>query len=121
VNFVPVVFTDLLHTPCYALQNELGKNFLKTINGKKDMVKVRRDLQRRNIHSQLWLTPHPRNPMKMVKPVAPYVLMDVEFAEFVTCIESLKTPAGYLSNLGKHLRKKNFGGLKSYEYHVLMQ
>ena len=27
----------------------LAKNFLKTITGKKDTIKVRRDLQRRNI------------------------------------------------------------------------
>ena len=40
---------------------------------------------------------------------------------FVKCIEYLKTPTGYSSDLGKHLRKKNFGGLKSHDYHVLMQ
>jgi hypothetical protein len=99
----------------------LAKNFLKTICGKKDTVKVRRDLQRRNIRPQLWLVQHPRNPTKMVKPAAPYVLTDAEFEEFVMCIESLKTPSGYSSDLGKHLRKKNFGGLKSHDYHVLMQ
>lgn len=99
----------------------LAKNFLKTISGKKDSVKVRRDLQRRNIRPHLWLTPNPKNPAKMLKPAAPYVLTDAEFESFVGCIESLKTPTGYSSDLGKHLRKKNFGGLKSHDYHVLMQ
>ena len=99
----------------------LAKNFLKTITGKKDTVKVRRDLQRRNIRRHLWLTPSPRNPAKMVKLAAPYVLTHAEFESFVRCIESLKTPTGYSSDLGKHLRKKNFGGLKSHDYHVLMQ
>ena len=57
----------------------------------------------------------------MVKPATPYVLSKTEFEAFVSCIKSLKTPTGYCSVLGKHLRKKNFGGLKSHDYHVLMQ
>ena len=57
----------------------------------------------------------------MVKPTASYVITEFEFQVFVKCIESLKTPTSYSSNLGKHLRKKNFGGLKSHDYHVLMQ
>lgn len=56
----------------------------------------------------------------MVKPQASYVLSDEEFEKFVTCIEALKTTSGYSSDLGKCLRKKNFGGLKCHEYHVLM-
>jgi hypothetical protein len=99
----------------------LAKNFLKTITGKKDTVKVRRDLQRRNIRPHLWLTQNPRKAGKMVKPRASYVLSDAEFDKFVKCIESLKTPSGYSADLGKCLRKKNFGGLKSHDYHTLMQ
>jgi hypothetical protein len=99
----------------------LAKNFLKTITGKKDTVKVRRDLQRRNVRRHLWLSPHPRKPGKMVKPRAPYVMTDDEFEKFAKCLEALKTPSGYASDLGKSIRKKNFGGLKSHDYHVLMQ
>ena len=98
-----------------------AKNILKTITGKKDTMKVRRDLQRRNIRPHLWLTRHPQNHTKMVKPAASYVMTEFEFQVFVKCIESLKTPIGYSSDLGKHLRKKNFGSLKSHDYHVLMQ
>ena len=99
----------------------LSKNFLKTITGKKDSVKVRRDLQRRNVRPHLWLTAHPRRAGKMVKPRASYVMTDDEFEKFAKCIESLKTPSGYASDLGKSIRKKNFGGLKSHDYHILMQ
>jgi hypothetical protein len=49
------------------------------------------------------------------------VLSDEDFRKFANCIKSLKTPSGYASNLGKHIRKKKFGGLKSHDYHVLMQ
>lgn len=99
----------------------LAKNFLKTISGKKDTVKVRRDLQRRNVRRHLWLTPHPRTAGKMVKPQASYVLSEQEFQKFVKCIQDLKTPSGYSSDLSKCLHKKNFGGLKSHDYHILMQ
>ena len=99
----------------------LAKNILKTITGKKDTVKVRRDLQRRNMRQHLWLTPNPRNPAKMLKPRAPYVMSEDEFEKFDRCIETLKTPSGYSLDLGKCIRKKNFGGLKSHDYHVLMQ
>ena len=96
------------------------KNILKTITGKKDTVKVRRDLQRRNMRQHLWLIPNPRNLAKMLKPRAPYVMLEDEFERFARCIETLKTPNGYSSDLGKCIRKKNFGGLKSHDYHVLM-
>ena len=99
----------------------LTKNILKTITGKKDTVKVRRDLQRRNMRQHLWLTPNPRNSAKMLKLRAPYVMSEDEFEKFTRCIETLKTPSGYSSDLGKCIRKKNFGGLKSHDYYVLMQ
>ena len=99
----------------------LAKKFLKTITGKKNTMKVRRDLQRQNIRQHLWLTPSPRNPAKIVKPAALYVLTNAEFETFVRCIESLKTPTGYSLDLGKHLQKKNFGALKLHDCHVLMQ
>jgi hypothetical protein len=57
----------------------------------------------------------------MLKPAAPYVLNDDEFKVFVNTIENLKTPSGHSSNLGKHIRSKKFGGLKSHDYHVFMQ
>jgi hypothetical protein len=42
---------DVMHC-----EMNLAKNFLKTISGTKDTVKVRRDLERRNIRRHLWLT-----------------------------------------------------------------
>jgi hypothetical protein len=99
----------------------LAKNFLKTLTRKKDTVKARRDLQRKGIHRHLWLIANPRRGGKMLKPTAPYVLSDADFAVFARTLESLKMPSGYASNLGKHIRNKKYGGLKSHDYHVLMQ
>ena len=67
------------------------------------------------------MTPNPQKPGKMVKPRAQYVLAEDEFEKFARCMELLKTPSGYLADLGKCIQKKNFGGLKSHDYHVLMQ
>ena len=99
----------------------LSKNILKTITGHKDTVKVRRDLQRRGIRKHLWLTNNPKKPGKMLKPAAPYVLTSEEFDTFASTIESLRTPSGHISNITPYIRKKIFGGLKSHDYHVLMQ
>jgi hypothetical protein len=41
---------DVMH-----YEMNLAKNFLKTICRNKDTVKVRKDLQRQNIHKHLWL------------------------------------------------------------------
>jgi hypothetical protein len=57
----------------------------------------------------------------MLKPAAPYVLNDDEFKIFASTIENLRTPTGHSSNLGRHIRSKKFGGLKSDDYHVFMQ
>jgi hypothetical protein len=99
----------------------LAKNFLKTIVGTKDTIKVRQDLQRKNIKKHLWLVRNPQRGRKMLKPAAPYVLNDDEFKVFVNTIKNLKTPSRHSSNLGKHIRSKKFGGLKSHDYHVFMQ
>jgi hypothetical protein len=113
----------LIHYTLDAMHCEmnLAKNFLKTIVGMKDTVKVRRDLQRKNIKKHLWLVRNPRRGRKMLKPIAPYVLNDDEFKVFANTIENLKTPSGHSSNLGKHIRSKKFGGLKSHDYHVFIQ
>jgi hypothetical protein len=117
LQFLLIRYTlDTMHC-----EMNLAKNFLKTIIGIKDTIKVRRDLQRKNIRKHLWLIPKPGRSGKMLKPAAPYVLNDEEFKVLVTTIESVKTSSGYSSNLRKHIRSKKFGGLKSHDYHVLMQ
>ena len=110
---------------CYTLdamhcEMSLAKNFLKTIIGTKDTIKVRRDLQRKNIKKHQWLVQNPLRGRKMLKLAAPYVLNDDEFKVFVNTIENLKTPSRHSSNLGKHICSKKFGSLKSHDYHVFI-
>jgi len=89
--------------------------------GEKDIVKVKRDLQRRSMKQHLWLVINLQRGGKMLKPAAPYVLRPSEFDIFATTIENLQTPLRHVSRMGKYIKKKNFGSLKSHEYHVLMQ
>jgi hypothetical protein len=102
----------------------LAKNFLKTITRLKDSMKVRRDTQRRNIKKHLWLT---RNPWRgggrggILKPATPYVLSEEDFNFFANCIEEPEDTNRDSSSLEKHIRKKKLDGLKSHDYHMLMQ
>jgi hypothetical protein len=57
----------------------------------------------------------------MLKLVAPYVLTMAEFNIFAFVIESLKTPSSHVLVITQYIRQKNFGGLESHAYHVLMQ
>jgi hypothetical protein len=57
----------------------------------------------------------------MLKLATPYALTMVKFITFFFVIESLKTPEGHVSIMAQYIRQKNFGGLKSNDYHVLMQ
>jgi hypothetical protein len=91
------------------------------VTGHKDKVKVRRDMQRRGVMRHLWFTPHLEKNGVMLKFVAPYVLTTKEFNVFASVMESLKPPSGHVSNMAQYIRRKKFGGLKSYDYHVLMQ
>jgi hypothetical protein len=79
----------------------LAKNFLKTVVGTKDTVKVRRDLQRKNIKKHLWLVRNPRRGRKMLKPATPYVLNDDKFKVFANTIENLKTSKRAFIKFGK--------------------
>ena len=63
----------------------------------------------------------PKNPSRMLKPVANYVLTAKEFDVFCTRLEKLKVPSEYCSKIGSHIRNRKFGALKSHDYHILMQ
>jgi hypothetical protein len=57
----------------------------------------------------------------MLKLAAPYVLTTTEFNTFASIIENIKTPSSHVSTMAQYIRQKYFGGLKSHNYHVLMQ
>ena len=79
------------------------------------------DLKEANIRPYL----HPHHGRKhgfVVLPTTPYVLSKDEKAKFIDIICNLKTPTNYASQLVKCIASDGDSkGLKSHNYHVLMQ
>ena len=109
---------DIMHC-----EKNFAENLLKTICGykEKDSVRVRRDMEREGIRRHLWMVWDSNNAARMLKPAPNYVLTAQEFDVFYTRLENLKVPFGYCSELGTHIRNRQFGALKSHDYHILMQ
>jgi hypothetical protein len=54
-------------------------------------------------------------------PDAPYVLSAHDKREFLETMKSIKIPTGYVSNLHQCISGGKMSGLKSHNYHVLIQ
>jgi hypothetical protein len=80
-------------------EQNFANNFLKTIIGEKDTMKVWHDLRCKGIRPHLWLIANLRRGGKMLKPLAPYVLTTIEFNTFAFLIENLKTPSSHVSTM----------------------
>jgi hypothetical protein len=85
---------------------------LKVIFKEIDFVVVQKDMEKVGIRPQIWLW-QLANGLYM-KPNAPYVLSNEEKKVFLQIIKKLKTPSNYAST-GK------LKGLKSNDYHIMMQ
>ena len=106
---------DVMH-----VEKNIADSVLKLLFGEKDSLDSRRDLEQMGMHRELWLRPRP-NGQTVFKPKAPYVFSDDEKKIFLDQVSAIRTPTGYGSALGKHLRKSKFQGLKSHDYHCLIQ
>jgi hypothetical protein len=97
------------------------ENVLKTIWGLKDTLKSRFDMEEAEIRSDLHAVEGGAGGALLL-PWAPYVLSKAEKALFVKTIRGLKTPSNYVGHLPKRVSVDGkFKGLKSHDYHVLMQ
>jgi hypothetical protein len=54
-------------------------------------------------------------------PDAPYVLSATEKCEFFEILRSIRTPSCYVSNLHSRITNGKLRGLKSHDYHILLQ
>lgn len=102
-------------------EKNLAENIIKTIFGEKDTLKVRRDLELLGMRPELWLQRDPDRADTLIMPPAPYVLTEAELQVFLEIVQNLKVPTGYASAFKKHVVKKKLSGMKSHDYHVLMQ
>ena len=106
---------DVMH-----IEKNIAESVLKFLFGDKDSADSRRDMEELGIRRELWLRPR-ANRQTFVKPHAPYVFSEAEKKIFVEEVSAICTPTGYGSALGKHLKKSKFQGLKSHDYHCLIQ
>lgn len=106
---------DVMH-----VEKNIAESVLKFLFGDKDTVESRKDMEALGVRRELWLRPRP-NRQSFTKPQAPYVFTDAEKKLFIEEVSAICTPTGYGSALGKHLKKSKFQGLKSHDYHCLIQ
>ena len=102
------------------IEKNVAESVLKFLFGDKDTLDSRRDLEQLGIRRELWLRPR-QNRQTFVKPQAPYVFSEEEKKLFLEEVSAIRTPTGYGSALGKHLKRTKFLGLKSHDYHCLVQ
>jgi hypothetical protein len=106
---------DVMH-----IEKNIAEGVLKFLFGDKDTAESRKDLEEVGLRRELWLRPRP-NRQRYFKPDAPYVLTEAEKKIFIDNVSAIRTPTGYGSALGKHLKKSRFVGLKSHDFHCLLQ
>ncbi len=56
-----------------------------------------------------------------IKPTVTYVLINEKEEMFVHIVTNLKTPTHYVFSLKKKVRDEDLKGMKSHDYHVMMQ
>ena len=107
---------DVMHC-----EKNLAENILRTTFGEKDSPSVRADMAARGIKPQLHLQPCGPNRDRFYMPDAPYVLSPTDKAKVLHILKQLRTPTNYVAALHTKISKGKLGGLKSHDYHVLMQ
>ena len=106
---------DVMH-----VEKNIAESVIKFLFGEKDTPESRRDLQAMGMRRELWLRPG-GNRAQYTKPAAPYVLSEAEKKLFMAEVSAIRLPTGYGSSLVKHYHKSRFVGLKSHDYHCMLQ
>jgi hypothetical protein len=107
---------DVMHC-----EKNIAENILKTTFGEKDSPAVRADLEARGIRPHLHLQRLGPNRDRYYMPDASYVLSTDDKAKVLQVLKSLRPPSHYVSALHKKISKGKLSGLKSHDFHVLLQ
>ena len=106
-------------------EKNLAHNIVQTILGAKETHSVRQDMEDLGLREYLWLKPKKGRTEtfeEMPMPEAPYCLKKKEKNKFLEVLLMLKAPTGFSSSLAKCVTgKKKVSGLKSHNFHQLMQ
>ena len=94
---------------------------MKTIFGEKDTLGACLDMKEAGIRKHLWPVRGVK-PGSVILPQSSYVLTKEERQVFVDQVRSLRTPTQYVGQLKKRVNMDGqIKGLKSHDYHVLLQ
>jgi hypothetical protein len=110
---------DVMHVEKNICDSLIGT--LLNISGKtKDGINVRKDMVEMGIRPEL--APQDKGKQKAYLPPAMCTMSKIEKVSFCKCLNSIKVPSGYSSNIKKLVSMKDMKliGLKSHDCHVLM-
>ena len=102
-------------------EKNLSENIVKTTFGEKGIAAVRADLQARGIRPHLHLQPMGQNRDRLHMSDASYVFTTDDKAKVLQVLKNLRTPTNDVSPLYKKISKGKLSGLKSHDFHVLLQ
>ena len=96
------------------------ENLLRTLFGETDDARSREDMRVRGIRNHLHLHRNPDG-QTFFKPDAPYVLTKPQQLEFLRTLRELKFPTNYLGPLRQRIVQGKLRGLKTHDFHILLQ
>ena len=98
-------------------------SLLEFLFGLKDTDKVRIDLEELHVRQELHMQKvAQRDGSETIKkPSAPYVLTRKNQRQVRECLQKLRTPTKYGSSFKKPFEDDHLHGLKSHDYHILLQ
>ena len=99
----------------------ISENIVKIALGEKNNPAVRADMEARNIRLHLHLQQVGGNRGRMYMPDATYVLLTENKAKVLRVLKSLGTPTHYAGALYTKISKGKLFGLRSHDFHVLLQ
>ena len=91
------------------------KTFSNTKGTRADSLCVRQELADQNRQRQYW----PQGNGHFIR--APWVWKKHELKAVMEVISTIKTPTNFVSNLSKRVKDNKLSGMKSHDYHILLQ
>lgn len=101
------------------IERNVAANVMNHLFGDKDTAATRRDMEQVGRFQHLWL--QQSSDGHYLQPRAPYVFTDAERCAFIDMVSRTKTPSGYSGSLQRHVNQERLRGMKSHDYHVLVQ
>lgn len=112
---------DVMHTEKNVTEHILN-TLMSVKNKSKDVIQGRKEFKKLGVKKNMWVV-EDEETRKISMPKLPYTLSKKEKFEFCEVLKNLKLPTSFSSNLSKcvSVQPPELRGLKSHDYHVIMQ